>query len=581
MSDKVDYGGPERKYKRRRSRGWLALVGAVVLLVLLAGVALLGLSSSSGADEIPRGVQAGGIDLGGKSTEEAERILQERAYALNEIRVSGDGEEITIPASSLGVRPNVEATVQNAREVGREGNVFERASERAGGIFGTVEVPLEVAYDDEQVRAQTESIAQQLNTEPTQAEVAVAADDVEVSPSAEGYEVNVQRTAANIRGAIENLESEAELAGGTTEPEITTQEAEEAAESARSAIAEPVTLTADGEEWQLAPDQLAEIVSVEPRDGEPRVQVDADAMRSELSEVYDSVEAEVQEADFRFAGDRVEVVPGQIGQRIESQKLLSKLQSSLPEGQRQYKVPIVQDKPELTTQEARQQRPTQVIGEYRTTFQTPGSNKPERVENLRTAGAALTGETVAPGDVFSTNDILVGIDYNETSTFIDGAEEDALGGGLCQVASTLYMAANYAGLEPVERHPHYALLNYIRPGFDATLWFGAENGYSGQELDMKFKNTSDGYVMIREYVRGGYLYAEVWGQPTGLEVTMDSNNLVENEEIARWRTTKTVTDAEGETVFSGEFHTDTYYALETEDQGELPPNKVDVAPVNP
>ena len=177
--------------------------------------------------------------------------------------------------------------------------------------------------------------------------------------------------------------------------------------------------------------------------------------------------------------------------------------------------------------------------------------------------------------------MLAPLDYETASTFVDGEKKEALGGGLCQVASTLYMAVNYAGLDVVERYPHYALLNYVRPGFDATVWFGAENGYSGKELDMEFRNTSDGYVMIREYVADdGYIYAEVWGQPTGKRVTMDSKNLVENENISKWRTTKTVIGPNGETVFSGELHTDTYKALST-DEGKLPPDEVDVAPVNP
>lgn len=222
-----------------------------------------------------------------------------------------------------------------------------------------------------------------------------------------------------------------------------------------------------------------------------------------------------------------------------------------------------------------------MIGEYRTSYENTGDDSQARVDNLELAGEALTGQTVSPGEVFSVNDVLAPVEYEEASTFIDGEKKEALGGGLCQVASTLYMAVNYGGLEPVERHPHYALLNYVRPGFDSTVWFGAENGYSGQELDMKFRNTSEGYVMIREYVSDdGYLYAEVWGQPTGRQVNMDSNNLVENENISRWKTTKTLTNAQGETIFDGELHTDTYYALST-DKGKLPPDEVEVAPVNP
>jgi vancomycin resistance protein YoaR len=580
MGNRSESSQFNRKYRRRRSRNRLALLGASALLIVLAGAALLGVGSSS-AEEVPSGVQSGGIDLGGKSPAEAERILTERAYALNEVRVSGDGKEVTIPASSLGVGPDVEATVDNALSVGRDGNALERLGERANGVFGTVSVPLEVAYDDELVRSQTESLARQLNEEPTQAEVSVSAEAVQVSESAKGYEVDVQQTADNIRRSVESLEGEAKLIGGPTDPEITTGEADAAAEKARNALGGPAVLTAQGEEWRLMPGQVAQAVSVEAQDGKPQARIDTQVLKSELSDMYSSVNAAAKEADYRFTGGGVEVVPGQIGQKIQSKKLLNTLQSGLPEGQRQYEVPIVEDKPELTTQEAQQQRPTQMIGEYRTSYEDTGDDSEARVNNLRTAGKALTGQLVAPGEVFSVNDVLAPLDYETASTFVDGEKKEALGGGLCQVASTLYMAVNYAGLDVVERNPHYALLNYVRPGFDATVWFGAENGYSGKELDMEFRNTSDGYVMIREYVSDdGYIYAEVWGQPTGRKVTMDSKNLFENEKRSKWKTTQTVIGPNGDTVFSGELHTDTYYALST-DKGKLPPDEVDVAPVNP
>jgi vancomycin resistance protein YoaR len=557
------------------------LAGASLLGVVVALFAALGAAPQASEGGIPRGVEAGGLDLGGKSTAEAETLLRERAYALNEVRVSGDGEEVTIPAERLGVRPDVEETVRNARKVGREGNVFKRIRDRAGGLVGTVEVPLEVAYDGEKVRAAAESLAQRLDEDPTQAEVSVSTEGVGVSRSAEGYEVDVGQTADNVRGSIESLEGYAELSGGTTEAEITTAEAEDVAGRVRTAIAAPAVLTANGERWELSPQEIAGIINVTPESSRLEAYLSPQALRSSLSGMYSDVNVPVREADFRFADGGVEVVPGQVGQSVQSQKLLNSLQTGLLEGQRQYEVPVVENEPELTTREARQQRPTQMIGEYRTSYENTGDSSQARVENLKTSGKALTGQLVAPGEVFSVNDVLAPLDYETASTFVDGEKKEALGGGLCQVASTLYMAVNYAGLDVVERYPHYALLNYVRPGFDATVWFGAENGYSGKELDMEFRNTSDGYVMIREYVSDdGYIYAEVWGQPTGKRVTMDSKNLVENENISKWRTTKTVIGPNGETVFSGELHTDTYKALST-DEGKLPPDEVDVAPVNP
>jgi vancomycin resistance protein YoaR len=137
------------------------------------------------------------------------------------------------------------------------------------------------------------------------------------------------------------------------------------------------------------------------------------------------------------------------------------------------------------------------------------------------------------------------------------------------------MAANYAGLEIVERHPHYAQLPYIRPGLDATVWFGA--------LDMKFKNSTDGYLLIRESVGGdGYVYAEIWGRPTGKEVEMDSEPEYVGSEYSKWVTYQKVKE-NGEVVFDDVLYKDTYKPL-TDEKGRIirpDSEEVNIAPVNP
>ena len=170
----MTYGGREEGGKKRRR---LALaIGSVVLLVVAAIAALPVFSSSSEADEVPRSVEVGGISIGGQSAEEAERLLTERARSLDEIRVSGDGEEVAIPADSLGAEPDVQATVENAMQVGREGNAFERLGERASGVFGATEVPLEISYSEEMVQTQTEGLANQVDQDPRQAAIEVSAN---------------------------------------------------------------------------------------------------------------------------------------------------------------------------------------------------------------------------------------------------------------------------------------------------------------------------------------------------------------------------------------------------------------------
>ncbi len=194
------------------------------------------------------------------------------------------------------------------------------------------------------------------------------------------------------------------------------------------------------------------------------------------------------------------------------------------------------------------------LGEYRTDYRY--SDSEARKYNLRMSSQAVDGTVLPPGETFSMNGHVEGLKYKSAKVFAEGGETVADGGGLCQVTSTVYMAAQYAGMEIAERHPHYTVLSYIRPGFDATVWFG----YSGtEELDMKFKNTNDSDIRIREYVtEDGFLVAEIWGQPNGKEVEMRSEQDFKDTAVGiKWSTYKKVTK-DGEVLREGLLHEDLY-----------------------
>jgi vancomycin resistance protein YoaR len=301
-------------------------------------------------------------------------------------------------------------------------------------------------------------------------------------------------------------------------------------------------------------------------------------LRNGLSDVFSTLTSEPVEAGFKVNGADVSVTESQTGQKVDEEKLLDDIEAGLPEGKREYEVPVTTQEPKLTTEEAENLKPTTLLGKYRTDYRLTSDKSSERVQNLEIASDAISGTLLAPGEVFSLNEHAAPLDYNKTSIIIEGKEDKADGGGLCQVSSTLYMAANYAGLEMVERHPHSAELPYIRPGFDATVWFG--NG-GGQPLDMKFKNVTDGYVLLREQVADdGYIYAEVYGRPTGTEVEMDSEPTYMSSDSAKWITYKKVTE-NGDVTFDDVFHKDTYKPLVDEKGKVIPFDSFEPAPVNP
>jgi vancomycin resistance protein YoaR len=564
LSDRRPGGG------RRRSRIILPVLIICALVATLVAVNYLGNSG-----RIYPGVTVGSVDLGGKTPEEARKMLEERTSGLKEVKLTGP-EELTFSADGMAVNFDVGASVDRAYAVGRQGGIFERIGDRMAASWGTVYVPPVVDYNRRALQAEVEKLATQLNKNPEDAYVSVQGSEVEAVESREGYTTDVAATVANVDRAINDLTGEAEISGRVLEPEVLTPAAETAAQKAKEAMSdEPMVLTAEDKEWKLSPKQIGQVLSFKPEGGEIQVSLDRERLRDALSSVIKDLTIKPVEAGYKLEGGSISVTESKTGKKVEEEKLLDDIEAGLFNGKRGYEPPVVTDEPKLATEEAEKLKPTQLLGAYRTNYTLSTDRSPERVENLRIASNAISGKVVAPGEVFSMNEVVSPLSYNETSVIILGKEEKADGGGLCQVTSTLYMAANYAGLEIVERNPHATQLPYIRPGLDATVWFGS--------LDMKFKNTTEGYLLLQESVGDdGYIYASIYGRPTGKEVEMNSEPEYLGPDSSKWITYQKVKE-DGKVTFDDVVHTDTYMPLVDEHGKTIPPNseELNIAPVNP
>jgi vancomycin resistance protein YoaR len=275
-----------------------------------------------------------------------------------------------------------------------------------------------------------------------------------------------------------------------------------------------------------------------------------------LAKAADGYDKEPRDASFEVTDDgKVVVEKAQNGRVLDQGATLANLEGSLKN--MSGTVPIAQGKPpepDVTTAEVQSYKPEEVIGEYQTDFLW--DSNPNRKYNMRLAAKAVNNTVLEPGETFSFLDHTNKLQYKEAKTFSNGGVGIANGGGLCQVSSTVYMAANYAGLEIVERHPHYAELPYIKPGFDATVWFGDWN-----PMDMRFKNTTDGYVLVREFVdEDGYLNAQILGQkPTGNKVIMNTEKISQStSEGIKWITYKKIIGSDGEVLFDDVMYEGTY-----------------------
>ena len=148
-----------------------------------------------------------------------------------------------------------------------------------------------------------------------------------------------------------------------------------------------------------------------------------------------------------------------------------------------------------------------VLGTYTTSY---GKSTADRANNVQTAAAYINGTVLYPGQTFSTIKVIKDRTeengYKAAAEYSGGKVVSGIGGGVCQVSTTLYNTVLNAELEIVERSPHSMVVGYVDVSRDAAI--------SGDYKDFKFKNNTDAPVYISASASGGYLSFKIYGHET-------------------------------------------------------------------
>ena len=225
----------------------------------------------------------------------------------------------------------------------------------------------------------------------------------------------------------------------------------------------------------------------------------AHALEAEVPDV-EAIFAEISTApvDARMSPDNWEPIPGAYGIRFDREELEARLESAAP-GET-VRISLEATAPQVVGREVYFQ---DVLG----FCQTPHSDNEKRNTNLRLACEALNGVVLEPGETLSYNATLgertEEAGYQAAPAYSGTDLVDSLGGGICQVSSTLYLCSLYAGMDTVDRVSHGFPANYIPVGLDATVSWG--------EPDLKIKNSSDYPVKIVAEEQEGFVRVWIMG----------------------------------------------------------------------
>lgn len=241
------------------------------------------------------------------------------------------------------------------------------------------------------------------------------------------------------------------------------------------------------------------------------------------SQLASQIHRTAKNAQLQVKGTEVYVVPSVTGRRLVVEKLPGVLFDALLKSKRTVTVPVEEINPKLTTEIVKGWGIQGQVAGFSTRFNVANTN---RVKNIRISAGKLDGHIVMRGEEFSFNRIVgtrgVKEGYTEAPVIIGGKLVPGVGGGVCQVSSTLYNALLFADLKPTKRSHHSMPVAYLPIGRDAAVAY--------DYIDLRFKNTSGSALLFKTSVEGDRLRVAIFGSRTDKVVDLEST--VEEEILA-------------------------------------------------
>jgi vancomycin resistance protein YoaR len=460
-----------------------SLAAAVAVFALVRGYVL--------RDSVLPGVRVAGVDVGGLSRADARARIESRLgeRLSRPIDVSLDGAIFTVTPSNLFT---VDAT-------STEKLAYDSARDSFLERVGALTVPFVAGEDVEPVLQVNPSAAAALRKElkgrtsrPVAARISMDGLDPVVRPGKTGATVDEATVIALVRDAALKELPSVRVPLQTLSPMITTSAAQAAAGEARRAVSEPVAIRFRHRELgELEPKTIASLLRFRGEGGEYRVLLEAEGLRAALAPLVKRYTKDPVDASFRIDGERAHVVGGKKGTTLDvagAQDAV--LAAAALEDGREARVGLTALEPRLTTADAKALGIRRRVSTFTTDMGVSSSN---RIWNVHLMADYIDGTIIRPGQTFSFNETVgertTERGFREGQMILGSLLLPAIGGGVCQTATTLFNNALQLGLPIKERRNHSWYISHYPIGRDATVNWGAP--------DFKFKNDLDHALLIK------------------------------------------------------------------------------------
>lgn len=495
----------------------LLFVAGVFLIPIILILALFAFQMNF-SQRIYPGIHAMGIDLTGMSIEEAEASLANNySYSSDAVFTFRDGENFwQLSASDLGIQFDARETAESAFDIGHSGNIVRDLSGQSNAWFeGKIISPI-ITYDQNIAFAKLQTIATEINREPVNSSLQIEGTNVITTKGQAGRLLDIPATLAQLDAIILRQDTGGEIQLVIEETQPLVASVSTTANQIETALSGAVTLTATDEEgnqlgpWNVSVEQIAALLSVNlinNPDGTYNYSVDIDmtAFESYLYELAPGLIQPARDGRFDFDPQTQQlnlIAPAQSGRVLNVQETLARLEAGVFTNNRLVPMAFDYTLPRYHNQISAAELGIKELISESTTYYTGSDNN--RRANIAVGVSKMNGIIIGPGEEFSFNYYLGDISYE--NGFVDGLvifggrTIAGIGGGICQVSTTVFRTAFSSGLAITERNSHgyrvgYYELNGQPPGLDAAIW--------QPERDFKFQNNTPYHILIEANVYPG------------------------------------------------------------------------------
>ena len=434
---------PEIIKKRNRNKKAIEIVSiafTIILALFSVIFAIININNSN----IAKGVKIEGIDVSGLTREQAKEKLESlyNQKKQKDITLKYEDFETTIAPETLEANYNIEKATNEAILVGKSGNIITNNYGIFFALIGKKDIKVETTINEEQTKQAIEDIQTNLPETIEEPDYYIENDKLIITPGKEGLKILTDKLLTEIKEQQKNINTNQETI------EIPAEKA-----------------------WPSKVD---------------------------IDKIHQDIYKKVQDA--YITKDPVEVHPEVIGIdfNIEEAKKI------LEENKEQYEIPLQITNPQVTLSNLGSEAFPEKISAYSTRYD--GGDK-DRSTNLEIACKKIDEKIVLPGETFSYNKTLgartTKAGYKTAKVYENGAVVDGIGGGICQISSTLYNAVLKANMQIVERRNHQFITSYVPEGRDATVAYGV--------TDFKFKNTRKYAIKIKATASNGVATISIYG----------------------------------------------------------------------